>query len=91
MDDESVSKLNSMSGTLQCMACVSPVCERRVMSVFASAVGQGHLHIDVVSKVCVCVCASVYGVCKLIPVLLIPSGDWSYCCVPWLLICSEIP
>ena len=59
MDDESVSKLNSMSGTLQCMACVSPVCERRVMSVFASAVGQGHLHIDVVSKVCVCVCVCV--------------------------------
>ena len=52
VEDESVNRLASMMATLQSMACVSPVCERRVMSVFVSAVGQGHIEACMVSKVC---------------------------------------
>ena len=40
-----------MMATLQSMACVSPVCERRVMSVLVSAVGQSHIEASMVSKV----------------------------------------
>ena len=47
-----MNRLASMMATLQSMACVSPVCERRVMSVFVSAVGQGHIEACMVSKVC---------------------------------------
>ena len=43
-----------MMATLQSMACVSPVCERRVMSVLVSAVGQSHIEASMVSKVGYC-------------------------------------
>lgn len=46
-----MNRLASMMATLQCIACVSPVCERKVMLVLVSAVGHGHIDSSIVGKV----------------------------------------
>ena len=50
-EDESVNRVSSMISTLLCEAGTSPACERKVVSILATAVGQGHIDLDLVCKV----------------------------------------
>ena len=50
-EDESVNRVSSRVYTLQLMACVSPLCERKVVSELVLAVKLGHIETDLVEKV----------------------------------------
>lgn len=51
-EDESVNRVSSRIYSLQLVACVSPVCERKVVSELVLAVKRGHIEADLVDKVC---------------------------------------
>ena len=48
-----MNRVSSMITTMLYEACVSPVCEKKVVSVLATAVGHGHIDTDLVFKVSV--------------------------------------
>lgn len=50
-EDESVNRVASRIYTLQMEGCVSPVCERKVVSELILAMGHGHIDPDLVAKV----------------------------------------
>ena len=58
-EDESVNRVSSMISTLLCEAATAPACERKVVSILATAVGQGHIDLDLVCKV------EAGGICKV--------------------------
>ena len=51
VEDESVNRVSSMIATIQCEGCVSPVCEKKVVSVLITAVGKEQIDFDVARKV----------------------------------------
>ena len=46
-----MNRVSSMISTLLCEAATAPACERKVVSILATAVGQGHIDLDLVCKV----------------------------------------
>lgn len=50
-EDESVNRVSSRIYSLQLVACVSPVCEHKVVSELVLAVKRGHIEADLVEKV----------------------------------------
>ena len=46
-----MNRVSSMISTLQHEACVSPVCERKVVSLLMNSVGMGQIDIDLAKKV----------------------------------------
>ena len=58
-EDESVNRVSSMISTLLCEAATAPACERKVVSILATAVGQRHIDLDLVCKV------EAGGICKV--------------------------
>ena len=50
-EDESVNRVSSRIYTLQLAACMSPVCERKIVSELVLAVRRGHIEADLVDKV----------------------------------------
>ena len=46
-----MNRVSSMISTLLCEAATAPTCERKVVSILATAVGQGHIDLDLVCKV----------------------------------------
>ena len=47
-----MNRVSTMITTLLYEACVSPVCEKKVVSLLITAVGQGQIDIELVRKVC---------------------------------------
>lgn len=50
-EDELTNQVAGMMVSLQCLACVSPVCERPVVAMVAGATGKGHVDSALVIKV----------------------------------------
>ncbi len=47
-----MNRVSSMIATIQCEGCVSPVCEKKVVSVLITAVGKEQIDFDLARKVC---------------------------------------
>ncbi len=46
-----MNRVSSMIATIQCEGCVSPVCEKKVVSVLITAVGKEQIDFDLARKV----------------------------------------
>lgn len=50
-EDDSVNRIASLMATLQHEACISPVCEQKVVSLLAVAVGNKQIEPELCTKV----------------------------------------
>ena len=73
-EDESVNRVSSLIYSLQLEACVSPVCEPKVVSELVLAVKRGHIEADLMDKVLTHIYMYIVVVCGIASTLFFWGG-----------------